>query len=139
MIRWFGRESRGYQALIVERSEETVLTEIPRHLVKNTREHTPNNPFQEPAPGRSLHWQEDAACRTVDSELFFPPMGASRREVRAAERQAKNLCFECPVRAECLEAALEADERYGVWGGMSARERRRKFARKNTKRQESSR
>ncbi len=117
-----------------------MLTDVRVHPVNDTNgtgKRTPNNPFQEPAPGRSLHWQEDAACRTVDSELFYPPIGAPRHEVRAAERKAKRLCFSCPVQRECLEAALEADERFGVWGGMSARERRRKFGRGKAKAQSS--
>lgn len=102
-----------------------MLSEAPRHLVDSTREHTQNNPFQTPDSRRSLHWQEDAACRTEDSELFFQPLHAPRWKKRAAERKAKRLCFGCPVRAECLEAALQADERHGIWGGLSARERRR--------------
>lgn len=89
---------------------------------------TPNNPFQVPVSRRSSpYWQDDAACRTEDSELFFPPMHAPRREKRAAERRAKRYCRSCPVQAECLEAALEAEERHGIWGGMTPRERRRMF------------
>lgn len=114
-----------------------MLTDVRSHLVNGTREHTQNNPFQEPEQRRSLYWQEDAACRTEDSELFYPPMGASRREVRAAERHAKNVCFGCLVRAECLQAALDADEKYGVWGGLSPRERRRMFGSKKKKPQRS--
>ena len=51
-------------------------------------------------------------------EIFFPEKGGSSRE-------AKRICSECPVRIECLNYALRRDERYGVWGGMSERERRR--------------
>jgi WhiB family redox-sensing transcriptional regulator len=50
--------------------------------------------------------------------VFFPEKGGSSRE-------AKRICSECPVRIECLNYALRRDERYGVWGGMSERERRR--------------
>jgi WhiB family redox-sensing transcriptional regulator len=50
--------------------------------------------------------------------VFFPEKGGSTRE-------AKRICGECPVRAECLEYALEEDERFGIWGGMSERERRK--------------
>lgn len=74
------------------------------------------------------YWWEDAACRTADAELFFTPEGVSREERRAAEREAKLICTRCPVRAACLSAALEAEERYGIWGGLSPRERRQQYA-----------
>jgi hypothetical protein len=65
-----------------------------------------------------IPWQERARCREYDPEVFFPEKGGSSRE-------AKRICSECPVRIECLNYALRRDERYGVWGGMSERERRR--------------
>jgi WhiB family transcriptional regulator, redox-sensing transcriptional regulator len=71
---------------------------------------------------RAVHhyipWQERARCREHDPEIFFPEKGGSSRE-------AKRICADCPVRIECLNYALRRDERYGVWGGMSERERRR--------------
>lgn len=63
-------------------------------------------------------WMDDALCTQVDPEAFFPPKGGSNRD-------AKKLCAECPVRAECLAYALENDERFGIWGGLSPRDRRR--------------
>ena len=57
-------------------------------------------------------------CAQTDPEAFFPEKGGSTRE-------AKRVCRSCEVRAECLEYALENDERFGIWGGMSERERRR--------------
>ena len=63
-------------------------------------------------------WQERALCAQTDPEAFFPEKGGSTRE-------AKKICSGCEVRAECLEYALEHDERFGIWGGMSERERRR--------------
>jgi WhiB family redox-sensing transcriptional regulator len=63
-------------------------------------------------------WQDRALCRQTDPEAFFPEKGGSTRE-------AKAVCLRCPVRAECLESALEHDERFGIWGGTSERERRR--------------
>ena len=42
-----------------------------------------------------------------------------------AQTEAKRICTTCEVRAECLEYALEHDERFGIWGGLSERERRR--------------
>ena len=63
-------------------------------------------------------WQERALCAETDPEAFFPEKGGSTRE-------AKRICAQCEVRVECLEYALESDERFGIWGGLSERERRR--------------
>ena len=65
-----------------------------------------------------LSWQERALCAQTDPEAFFPEKGGSTRE-------AKRVCMSCEVRAECLEYALANDERFGIWGGLSERERRR--------------
>jgi WhiB family redox-sensing transcriptional regulator len=63
-------------------------------------------------------WQDRALCAQTDPESFFPEKGGSTRE-------AKRVCRSCEVKAECLDYALESDERFGIWGGMSERERRR--------------
>lgn len=63
-------------------------------------------------------WQDYANCLGVDPDLFFPERGASTRE-------AKEVCRGCIVRAQCLEYALVNSEKFGIWGGMSERERRR--------------
>jgi WhiB family redox-sensing transcriptional regulator len=63
-------------------------------------------------------WQERALCAQTDPEAFFPEKGGTTRE-------AKQICLGCEVKAECLAAALDGDERFGVWGGMSERERRK--------------
>jgi WhiB family redox-sensing transcriptional regulator len=63
-------------------------------------------------------WHESALCAETDPEAFFPEKGGSTRE-------AKKICTGCEVRAECLEYALANDERFGIWGGLSERERRR--------------
>ena len=63
-------------------------------------------------------WQEQALCAETDPEAFFPEKGGSTRE-------AKKICTGCEVKAECLEYALSNDERFGIWGGLSERERRR--------------
>lgn len=63
-------------------------------------------------------WQERALCAQTDPEAFFPEKGGSTRE-------AKRICLGCEVRAECLDYALAHDERFGIWGGLSERERRR--------------
>ena len=66
----------------------------------------------------ALSWQERALCAQTDPEAFFPEKGGSTRE-------AKKVCLSCDVRSECLEYALGHDERFGIWGGLSERERRR--------------
>ena len=63
-------------------------------------------------------WQEQALCAQTDPEAFFPEKGGSTRE-------AKRICQACAIRDECLEYALLNDERFGIWGGLSERERRR--------------
>ncbi|MDY7105721.1 MAG: WhiB family transcriptional regulator [Actinomycetota bacterium] len=65
-----------------------------------------------------LSWQSYANCLGVDPDLFFPERGASTRE-------AKEVCRGCVVREQCLEFALSNGEKFGIWGGMSERERRR--------------
>ena len=68
--------------------------------------------------GEQLSWQVRALCAQTDPEAFFPEKGGSTRE-------AKKVCVGCEVRAECLEYALDHDERFGIWGGLSERERRK--------------
>jgi WhiB family transcriptional regulator, redox-sensing transcriptional regulator len=68
--------------------------------------------------GEGQEWQERALCAQTDPEAFFPEKGGSTRE-------AKKVCTDCEVKAECLEYALANDERFGIWGGLSERERRR--------------
>ena len=63
-------------------------------------------------------WQERALCAQTDPEAFFPEKGGSTRE-------AKRICLGCEVKDECLDYALAHDERFGIWGGLSERERRR--------------
>ena len=65
-----------------------------------------------------LSWQERALCAQTDPEAFFPENGGSTIE-------AKRVCLSCEVRAECLEYDVAHDERFGIWGGLSERERRR--------------
>lgn len=60
-------------------------------------------------------WTRHANCRGVDPQLFFPERGASLAE-------AKAVCADCKVRAECLEYGI--DQHFGIWGGLSERERR---------------
>lgn len=70
-------------------------------------------PVFEPEP-----WTEAALCAQTDPEAFFPDKGGSTRD-------AKAVCRRCDVRDECLAFALRHDERFGIWGGLSERERRK--------------
>ena len=66
----------------------------------------------------ALAWQADDLCAQTDPEAFFPEKGGSTRD-------AKRICTTCDVRDQCLEYALQNDERFGIWGGLSERERRK--------------
>ncbi|HZW41136.1 MAG TPA: WhiB family transcriptional regulator [Agromyces sp.] len=70
------------------------------------------------ADDNPLAWQSDALCAQTDPEAFFPEKGGSTRD-------AKKICTGCEVRSQCLEYALSNDERFGIWGGLSERERRK--------------
>jgi WhiB family redox-sensing transcriptional regulator len=63
-------------------------------------------------------WTEQALCAQVDHDAFFPEKGGS-------VRSAKRTCEQCPVKAPCLKYALDNRERFGIWGGVTERERRR--------------
>lgn len=63
-------------------------------------------------------WVDQALCAQVGGDIFFPEKGESTRE-------AKAVCRACPVREPCLQWALDNNERFGVYGGLSERERRK--------------
>jgi len=65
-----------------------------------------------------IGWQERALCAQTDPEAVVPEPDGSTRE-------AKRVCLSCDGRGDCLEYALANDERFGIWGGLSERERRR--------------
>ncbi|MET0275742.1 MAG: WhiB family transcriptional regulator [Acidimicrobiia bacterium] len=65
-------------------------------------------------------WRQYARCLGADSEIFYPPS-----ESDEAAEPAKAICAACPVREACLEHAITAREKQGVWGGLTERERRR--------------
>ncbi|MGY3056127.1 WhiB family redox-sensing transcriptional regulator [Streptomyces sp. TE3672] len=70
----------------------------------------------------SAHWTEDAACRNSDPDELFSDS--------ARQKKAKAVCTGCPVRTECLAEALDNHAEWGVWGGMTERERRALLRRK---------
>jgi len=61
-------------------------------------------------------WQEHAACRGIEAEIFFP---ISDEEAGPA----KAICSACDVERDCLLFSLQNRERYGVWGGVTEKER----------------
>jgi WhiB family redox-sensing transcriptional regulator len=75
-------------------------------------------PADRPPDPNPSDWRADALCAQTDPEVFFPERGGS-------PAAAKAVCRVCPVRVSCLAFALAAGEVFGVWGGLTARERRR--------------
>lgn len=65
-------------------------------------------------------WMDSAACANADPEMFFPVPGDE-----AMNRKARAFCDHCPVREECLQFSLDTREMYGIWGGLSDRDRKR--------------
>lgn len=65
-----------------------------------------------------LGWQEQGLCAQVDNDAFFVEKGGSTRD-------AVRICIGCDVREKCLQYALDQDERFGVWGGLTERQRRK--------------
>jgi WhiB family redox-sensing transcriptional regulator len=66
---------------------------------------------------QKVAWEDDALCAQTDPEAFFPERGGSTRD-------AKKVCGKCDVGRQCLQHALDNNERFGIRGGMSERERR---------------
>ena len=68
-------------------------------------------------------WHRQAACIGVSGDVFF------EEGVRRLVIEAKSYCYKCPVRVDCLEHAIAAEE-IGIWGGMTTTERRREARRR---------
>ncbi len=86
---------------------------IPQYLEEKTSNPKPNTEIDP-----ELAWSERALCASTNPEAFFPEKGGSIRE-------AKKVCLACEVRVECLDYAMTHGERFGIWGGLSERERKR--------------
>lgn len=78
-------------------------------------------------------WEREAACRSVDPELFFPPSHPESPSQRVArEAEARGVCASCPVLEQCrtlvdrMEAGVPARDWFGIWAGEDARERGRR-------------
>jgi WhiB family transcriptional regulator, redox-sensing transcriptional regulator len=72
--------------------------------------------YTDTIPTPDLAWQREALCAQTGADFFFPEPGSSVRE-------AKRICGMCEMRSACLDYALANDERFGVWGGLSEKER----------------
>jgi WhiB family redox-sensing transcriptional regulator len=81
----------------------------------------PMLPFDGP---RYEPWMDEARCAQADPEAWFPEKGGSTRDAKRICNGARGVDG-CEVREQCLRYALDQDERFGIWGGLSERERRR--------------
>lgn len=71
----------------------------------------------------ALDWQEDAACRSYENIMFFGEEGEAELDRQIRENRAKSVCQRCPVNEQCLEFAMETNQKYGIWGGLTDKER----------------
>lgn len=96
--------------------------EEPRHARQlcNTHymQHLKEHGADEPVPDGS--WRDDAACLGLDPDLFFPTDTSPERA-----DLARAVCADCTVTEECLDYAIATNQRWGIWGGTSDRDRRR--------------
>ena len=92
-------------------SQETMRPTGPRRNHMELSDHSAPVYFDNPA------WMEFGVCAQVGGDGWFPELGGS-------SRSAKRACLSCPVKDECLEYALDRNERFDIWGAKSERERR---------------
>lgn len=69
-------------------------------------------------------WRHRAACNGKDTNWWFPPQSGISTVMTPAARRAVAICQSCPVAAACLEQAMNKPEHYGIWGGLTAEQRR---------------
>jgi WhiB family transcriptional regulator, redox-sensing transcriptional regulator len=85
--------------------------------------------------GADMSWEARAACGGMAAQLFFGPDGERPQEREIREAKAVAVCARCPVRAQCLDYALENSIKHGIWGGRNqeqrAQERRRRAGRRH--------
>ncbi|MBT2489187.1 WhiB family transcriptional regulator [Streptomyces sp. ISL-96] len=89
-----------------------------------------------PARDQAGPWHTEAVCRRDEAGLFFAPSKEPTAARLAREEAAKRVCARCPVMVECREHALLQPEPYGVWGGLTAAERRVVLARRRRREME---
>lgn len=76
-----------------------------------------------------IAFSASAKCRGANTQLFYPgregEVGGWNKEDTENVAKAKAICNECPVSADCLEYAMDFEEMFGIWGGLTSRERNR--------------
>jgi WhiB family transcriptional regulator, redox-sensing transcriptional regulator len=72
-------------------------------------------------PATPTDWMQDGLCAQTDPALFFPD--GTGNAITSQVKQAKKICAKCPVKAICLEWAVDTGQSAGVWGGLSEDER----------------
>lgn len=90
------------------------------HYRKQLREMQRVGGFGALASLKEADWVDEAVCAETFADAFFPEKGEPQHS-----RAAKQICEQCPVRLPCLQFAVDNQERFGIWGGLSERERRR--------------
>ena len=83
----------------------------------------PQQPLAQVPDDAQWFWQEQAACASLDTSMFFHPQNERGSARIRRDRTAKLVCASCPVRLECADYAIRAREPYGVWGGLSEDDR----------------
>ncbi|MFF3874880.1 WhiB family transcriptional regulator [Streptomyces sp. NPDC001978] len=68
-------------------------------------------------------WQSQAACRGMDSSVFFSPSGERGADRHRRQQRAQSICGTCPVRRPCATFAVRTGQAHGVWGGLTESER----------------
>ena len=85
----------------------------------------PASPPTEETTTGDRDWREDAACRGIESSVFFSPDGERGQDRARREERARRICEDCPVLSRCRDHALATGGPYGIWGGMTETDRRR--------------
>mgnify|MGYP001613945567 CR=1 FL=1 len=99
-------------------------TRKPRRRSAASRESTFQSMLRLPPPTvERWDWQLSAACRGMESSLFFPPDGERSRARTRRIANAKAVCAHCPVLTDCRNYAVAAGETFGIWGGLTEDER----------------
>ncbi|MEE1784080.1 WhiB family transcriptional regulator [Streptomyces sp. SP17BM10] len=102
----------------------------------DSRPQSQGSPAGQGPHGEDNPWHTGAACRRDEVGLFFAPSKEPTAARLSREDQAKRVCARCPVLLECREHALAQPEPYGVWGGLTAAERRVVLARRRRRESE---
>ena len=75
-------------------------------------------------------WQDKAKCKGMDTNIFYGH-NEDKLMTSAEIAVAKQICWPCPVRTDCLRVSLDEEEHYGVWGGFAPHERKSAMSRAN--------